>query len=512
MPPEPIRAPADRQSTVTIEFDLDSVDSYRTFLQVKSLPRFEIRGRTAEIPSEYAHLIGRPVPRSADSEYVPILGLFDYQRDIARLAIRRRKFAVFADPGLGKTLILTEFARHAARHIPDGRCILIVSPLMVISQTLGEVRKFYGETLPIERIPASGLGRWLVAGESRIGITNYEALNAEVDPGRLAGLCLDESSYLKSHYGKWGTECIRLGRGLDWKLALTGTPAPNDRIEYANHAVFLDAFPTVNSFLARFFVNRGQTGERWELKPHALRPFYRALAHWSIFLTDPATYGWKDNVGNIPPIRIHHHEVPLTDDQEAIARGLTGTLFANELGGITGRSTFGQLAKGRHAGRDVPTAKPAFIRSLADSWPDESAIIWCIYNHEQELMERTFPGAASLKGSTSHEERARQIEDFQAGRIRIVISKSKVMGFGLNLQVATRMVFSGLQDSLEMFYQCIKRANRVGSRKPLDVHIPATDLEYPMIANVMRKLRMIERDTREQEQLFQEVGHEFLAL
>lgn len=140
---------------------------------------------------------------------------------------------------------------------PD-RPALIVSPLMVVDQTIAEFRRFYGDSLPISRVKAADLPAWTQSAHDAIGITNYDALSDRVPQGRLGALILDESSMLKSHYGRWGAECIRLGRGLGWKLALTGTPAPNDRIEYANHAVFLDAFPTVNSFLARFFVNRGR--------------------------------------------------------------------------------------------------------------------------------------------------------------------------------------------------------------------------------------------------------------
>ncbi len=490
-----------------VQFDLNSIRDYQLFIRIKSLPRYRFVGRTAEVPDEYADRLGIGHVPILDVPYEPIMGLFDYQRDIARIAIRKRKFAVFAECGLGKTLIFTEFARHAARQIPDGRCVMIVSPLMVIPQTLAEVEMFYGRTLEIEQVPARDLQSWLDSGTARIGITNYEALRADLRPGRLAGLVADESSTMKSAYGKWGGTLIRIGKGLDWKLALTGTPAPNDRIEYANHAVFLDAFPTVNAFLARFFVNRGQTNERWELKPHALGPFYRALSHWSIFVTDPGTYGWRDNAGTLPPIHIHVHDVELTDEQRSLASGRTGMLFANEPGGITGRSALGQIAKGHYRGRDVATLKPAYIRSLVDSWvSEESTLIWCIYNHEQELMERTFPDAVSLKGDTPYEDRAAMVDDFKAGRVRVCISKAAVMGFGLNLQVATRHVFNGIHDSWEDWHQCIKRSNRVGSTRPLNVHVPVTDLERPMFDTVIRKARRIDADTREQERLFKDFG------
>jgi hypothetical protein len=303
---------------------------------------------------------------------------------------------------------------------------------------------------------------------------------------------------LKSHYGKWGQVCLRLGSGVPWKLALTGTPAPNDRIEYANHAVFLDAFPNVNAFLARFFVNRGQTNERWELKPHALRPFYRALSHWCVFLTDPSTYGWKDNVSTIPPIHVHIHDVDLSAEQEKAIQGETGQLFVTNLGGITSRAKLSRMAKCDR------TTKPAFIRDMIASWPDESTLVWCKYNDEQDMLAETIPGAASIDGSTPPEERQRIVDDFKAGRVRVLISKPKILGFGLNLQICTRQVFSGLQDSYEEYYQAVKRSNRVGSTRPLNVHIPITDVERPMVENVLRKARRVDADTREQEAMFRE--------
>jgi superfamily II DNA or RNA helicase len=483
-----------------------TIADYELFLKIKSLPSYRFIGRTAEFPDCYAGQLGLSGSRKHDADYRPLAGLFDYQRDIARLAIARRKFAVFADCGLGKTLIMLEFARHCAAAIGAFRRVLLVSPLMVIDQTIDECRKFYRDSgsadFGIEQVKAKDLDRWLGESGPFVGITNYEALTDEVKPGRLGALILDESSSLKSMYGKHAGECIRIGKGLDWKLCLTGTPAPNDRIEFANHAVFLDAFPTINSFLARFFVNRGQTQERWEIKPHAIEPFYRALSHWSIFLTNPATYGWADNVEAVPPIKVHIHDVDLTAEQKQIVGERMGTLFACDIGGITNRSALSQIAKGNYKGREIASHKPEFIRNLVTEWPGESTIIWCLYNDEQDALERLFPGAASITGSTPHEKRMALIADFQAGRRKTLISKGKILGYGLNLQVATRQVFSSLVDSYETFYQCVKRSNRYGSTMPLNVHIPITDVEAPMVDTVLRKAARIQHDTEIQEQLF----------
>ena len=477
-----------------------SIESYRQFLAVKKLPAWKIRGRVAWFPDEYASIIGVDQSAAHYTNWEPSDLLFDYQKAITNLAIAKRKFALFVDCGFGKTLIYFEFAQAALQNMQN-RGVLIVSPLMVVEQTMAEAAKFY-PGIEIEQVRAAGLQDWLNDCGGKIGITNYDAIKPELTQGKLGALILDESSMLKSHYGKWGTKIIDLGRGLDWKLCGTGTPAPNDRIEYANHAVFLDHFPTVNGFLATFFVNRGQTQERWVLKDHALEPFYRALSHWSIFMSNPATYGWHDNAESIPPIHVKIHDVPISDAQRKAMFKETGQLFAANMGGISTRGKLGQIAKGNHNGTKIETYKPQYIRELVDSFGEESTIIWCIYNHEQDTMEKQFPDAGSIRGDTPHEKRMEIIRAFKAGEIKQLISKPKILGFGLNLQIATRQVWSGLQDSYESFYQGVKRSNRVGSTRPLNVHIPVTELEEPMVQNVLRKSSMVQKDTEEQERIF----------
>jgi hypothetical protein len=469
-------------------------------LQLRNSPVYHFRGNAAIVPDEYASRFGIDV-QTKQTEYRPINEAFDYQRDIARTAIQKRKYAVFADCGLGKTLILLEYARHAMKQC--GGKVLIVSPLMVCKQTVEEASKFY-KSMNIARVVASELQSWLDSKGSAIGVTNYEAIREGLTQGNLTALILDESSMLKSHYGAWGTRLIELGRGLEWKLCATGTPAPNDRIEFANHAVFLDRAKTVNEFLATYFINRGETQNRWELKPHALKPFYRSLADWSIFLTNPAVYGWKDNVGVTPPIIVHVDHIELTDEQRTAAQNLTGDLLTTSLGGIGTRGKLSQIAKGKNG---IASNKNGFIRNLVDSWPNESTIIWCHYNDEQEQMEKTFPDAVSVSGDTTEAKRELAIQQFKSGEKKILITKPKILGFGLNLQICTRQVWSGLKDSYEEFYQGVKRSNRIGSTKPLNVHIPVTELEVPFVENVLRKSSRVESDTNEQMQLFKEIGH-----
>lgn len=489
-----------QSATIDIPLSMDSLDDYRTFIKAKQLPKYAIHGGFVRVPREYAGLLGSKTSSRKHGSYTPPTWLFDYQRDITSLALEKKKYAVFADCGLGKTPIILEFAREALKRGQHGR-VLIVSPLMVCRQSIEESGKFYPGENFVSFVPASGLREWLKIGKG-IAITNYEAITDDLESSGLDGLILDESSMLKSHYGAWGTRLIELGRGVEYKLCATGTPAPNDRIEYANHAVFLDAFPTVNSFLARFFVNRGQTNERWELKAHALKPFFTALSHWCIFLTNPATYGWKDNCGTLPPIHVHTHRVPLTHEQRSAFMDSTGSMFMAEAGGIGTRGKIARIGKGFHNGEKIESRKTAYIADLVKSWPSESTIIWCKYNQEQESIADAIPDAGNISGDTPIDERERIVADFKAGKIRTLITKPKILGFGLNLQIATRQLFSGLQDSYEEYYQAVKRSNRYGSTKALSVHIPITELEEPMVQTVLTKAARVQSDTEEQERMF----------
>lgn len=489
-----------------LTLDLNDVQDYRRFLSIKRLPVYRFIGRNAWFPDEYAERIGVVAPRRVDFECITHPDAFDYQAAITPIAFRKERFACFIDCGLGKTLIMLDWIRNVQRSIDAGDKILIVSPLMVIEQTLAECERFFNGELKIEWLRSGKLQDWIERGTSQIAIVNYEAFKGdeELKRGRIAAIAADETSMLKSHYGHYGTKLIELGKGVRWKLALTGTPAPNDRIEYANHAVFLDQFPTVNSFLARYFVNKGQTSERWVMRGHAVDRFYHDLSHWSIFLSDPRVYGWRDNCGVIPPINVHIVELDMTEGQEHEVRRVTGNLVPVAAGGIVSRAKLSQISKGQIDGRKFATHKPEWIRSKVAEFEShgQQSIVWCKFNPEQDQMRSMLPGCANIDGSTPHDERMRLIRAYQRGEIKTLVSKPRILGMGLNLQCARHHVFSTLQDSYEEYYQAIKRSNRVRSTEPLDVWIPLTEVERPMVENVLQKASKVQEDTRTQERIF----------
>jgi superfamily II DNA or RNA helicase len=195
-----------------------SIADYRKFIAVKSLPVYRITGSQAWFPDEYATRLGIVPDAPIAVDYQPAPFLFDYQRDITRVALAKRKFAAFWDCGLGKTLLILEYAKAVLPTFAGEKGVLIVAPPMVCDQTIDEAQKFYGDALPIERVDSGKLSEWLATCGGKIGITNYEAFRNELPQGQLGALILDESSSLKSMYGKYAQGCIALGKGASFDV------------------------------------------------------------------------------------------------------------------------------------------------------------------------------------------------------------------------------------------------------------------------------------------------------
>jgi hypothetical protein len=109
--------------------------------------------------------------------------LFDFQDAIVGWAVRRGRAAIFADTGLGKTLMQLSWAHEVAQH--TGGRVLVLAPLAVSDQTIEQGAQF---GIDVKRVPHSG-----EMDSDGVWITNYERMDA-IDFTELHGLVLDESS------------------------------------------------------------------------------------------------------------------------------------------------------------------------------------------------------------------------------------------------------------------------------------------------------------------------------
>lgn len=382
--------------------------------------------------------------------------LFPHQADLTRWSLRKGRSAVFADTGLGKTAIELEWAKHVSRR---GR-VLILAPLAVGAQTVKEASRFGVDG--VEQLRKDD-------GSTPIVVANYEMVE-HFDPADFVGVVLDESSILKSFTGKTRTDLIDRFRHTPYRLCATATPAPNDYTELGNHCEFL-GIKTRVEMLAEYFVHDMDTTQEWRIKGHAQTAFWRWLATWGAVVRTPADLGYDDTAYRLPPLRMHDHIIPV-DHVDAWA---SGNLFAtNSISLSEQRATRRATTKKR-------------IDAAAEIAKEGPCVIWCEMNDESSACARSIDDAVEVTGSMSVDEKTQHLADFASGKIRVLVTKPSIAGFGLNWQHCSNVVFVGASHSYEQTYQAIRRCWRFGQQRPVDVHIIRAETEQLIVDNYRRK-------------------------
>ena len=383
--------------------------------------------------------------------------LFDFQKVLVRWAVGRGRAAIFADTGLGKTAMQTEWAQQITRQ--TGKPILILAPLSVAHQTIREAAKF-GITASYHRSqPDDPHG---------IIVTNYEMMDRFNSAG-FAGLVLDESSILKSHDGRTRTAILESSSKVPYRLSCTATPSPNDFMELGNQAEFVGVMSR-EEMLAMFFVHDGGDTAKWRLKGHGEEKFWEWLSTWAVVIRKPSDIGFDDATYDLPPLHIHEHILE-------VDRPAPGQLFS-----LPAISLTDQRAAKRESLDDRVNALSAIVNQSHEPW-----LVWCHMNAESDALGKSIDGAVTVSGSDSIEHKEESMDGFTDGDIPVLVSKPSICGYGMNWQHCHNVAFVGLDHSFESFYQSIRRCWRFGQTKPVNVHVFLSDVERPILDNIKRK-------------------------
>lgn len=426
--------------------------------------------------SRYREFLRSKLPTHQDSGFeVSALPdwLYDFQQAVVDWALRKGRAAIFADTGLGKTAMQLAWAYHVSAY--TGKRVLILAPLAVGQQTVREARKFGLDAEYCRSQAAADLERHLV-------VANYEMLE-HFDPAAFVGVVLDESSVLKNYTGKTKRALIEAFADTPYKLCCTATPSPNDTMELGNHADFLNVMAS-NEMLARWFINDTMHAGNYRLKRHAESDFWRWVSSWAVTLRMPSDVGpFNDAPFRLPKLEIQTHS--LVNPKVALSRG---KLF---LAGEAPSATNLWKDKAESAERRCQE-----VARLVLAEPKQDWIVWCETNKESELLARRIPSAVEVRGSDSIAKKEAAIASFLSGEVPILITKSSICGFGLNLQHVSRMAFAGLTYSFESLHQAIRRIWRFGQQQDCQVHIVTSETEVGVLETINRKRR--EHETMQQ--------------
>lgn len=400
--------------------------------------------------------VGFDVPESAMNPR-----MFGWQKDIVRWALKKGRAALFEDCGLGKTIQQLEWSRHVSSHME--KPVLIAAPLAVAEQTRREGQKF-GYQVTVCRTQADV--------SPGLNVCNYEMLD-HFDAAAFGGVVLDESSILKNYAGKVRNQIIEMFRDTPYRLSCTATPSPNDYMEQGNQAEFLGVMSR-SEMLSMFFTHDGGSTSQWRLKGHGEDRFWQWMAGWAVVLASPKDLGYPEEGYQLPEKRVTEHIV----DTAAPWMEEEPCLFTREARTLSER---------RHARRQSLEERCREAARLAAERPWEQWLIWCDLNDESGRLAELIPGAKEVRGSDRPEDKARVLDDFTQGKLRVLVTKPSIAGFGLNWQNCHNMIFVGLSDSFEMMYQAIRRCWRFGQKEEVQVHIISSRAEGAVLDNIRRK-------------------------
>lgn len=419
-------------------------------------------------------LAGKHVRHEASGFTVPLEQInpaaFPFQRDIVQWALRLGRAALFADCGLGKTLMQLEWGSHVSWH--TRRPVLLLCPIAVAEQTLDEHRKFSIQSQAR-----------IVTDQSEVGpginICNYEKLH-RLRAESFGGVVLDESSILKNYTGKTKGQLCDSFSATPFRLACTATPAPNDHMEIGNHSEFLGAMRS-SEMLSRWFINDTMKAGGYRLRGHGAADFWRWCCSWAVAVSQPSDLGYDTTFDvNLPPLR--------TVDHVIASPAPAGHLI-----------NAGQAVSATNVHREKRAAlqgKAERIAALVAAEPGESWAIWVDTDYEADAVLALLPEAVEVRGSMPEAKKLANLRAFSSGVAKVIVTKPEIGGFGLNWQHCRRTAFM-VGFSFERWYQAIRRLWRFGQTGEVVAHLILSESEQSVADTLKRKSTDFSTMTRE---------------
>lgn len=371
-------------------------------------------------------------------------GAFDFQEHIITKAVQKGRIGIFADTGLGKTLIQIAIAENIIRK--TNKRVLILTPLAVAFQFINEANR-----VGVFDIAHSKDGTLT----HKITVCNYERLH-HLNPDDFTCVMLDESSILKNFVGKVRDQIVAFIKRVPYRFLSTATPSPNDFIELGNSSEAL-GYMGYMDMLGKFFKsnqgsvdsNNRNIGEKFYLKPHAERDFFAWVNQWSIMVKKPSDLGFSDDGYGLPALHLNRHMVRnerswCIDDQ--------ASLFAMPAKRMT---------EVREEQKLTVTERCEKAVQLAGG---KTSVYWCNLNEESKLLGTLDRDAVEIIGGMSIDKKEEILVSFAKGEISRLITKAKMTSMGLNWQHCQHTVFFPTW-SYEQYYQAIRRFWRFGQKQ-----------------------------------------------
>ena len=402
-----------------------------------------------------------------DINYLPNIA-FDFQKLIIEKAVSKGRVGVFADTGLGKTLIQLSIAKNIINH--TNKKVLILTPLAVAFQFILEAEK-----IGIDDIEYSKNGKHT----KKIVICNYERLHY-FNESDFVGVILDESSILKNFDGKIKNQITSFVKKIPYRFLSTATPSPNDFIELGTSSEAL-GYMGYMDMLGKFFKNNQNSvdssnrniGEKYYLKPHAEKDFFAWVNQWSIMVKMPSDLGFSDDKYILPKLITNKHVVKNQSLIDINGQVQMFTPIAKTMTEV------------RHEQKQTEQQRCEKAISLACG---KTSVYWCNTNNESKILKGLDKNAIEIIGSQSIDKKEEILKAFAEGQITRLITKAKMTGMGLNWQHCNHSVFFPTW-SYEQYYQAIRRFWRFGQKNDVTIDMVISDGQTRVLQALEQKTK-----------------------
>ncbi len=415
----------------------------------------------------------------------------EYQKEAVKFLVEKGSAALWLDPGLGKTAVVLS-AYRTLRLKGLAKKMLVIAPLRPVHGVWPPEAKKWEQFEDYSVGVLHGGNKAKVLKQNHdIYVINFEGLgwlssqlNGKDWPFQI--LTVDEISYMKNTQTQRFKTIKPLLDKFDRRWGLTGSPAPNSLLDIFGPQLILDQGATFGPYISRFrteyFYPSGYGGYEWKLQSDGEARIHEALAGKVLRMAaldhlDLPELTYNDIMVDLPPkarklydafendltVELNSGNVTAVNAAVAVMKGqqiANGGSYLDDDGSGDAKTSI-----------HLHDAKTEAVLDLVEELSGQPCIIGYHFAHDLERLRAAFPDAPVIGSGVIGHKLDSIINDWNAGKIPVLLAHPMSAGHGLNLQgTGHAVIWYSLTWSLEVYEQFIRRLWRQGQKNHIVVH------------------------------------------
>lgn len=409
----------------------------------------------------------------------------DYQKRAVSFILEHDAAGLFLEMGLGKTVITLTAVDELMHDRFEVSKVLVIAPLRVAEDTWSResgkwdhlrhlrIAKILGTAASRNAALSSDADIYVINRENVVWLVEH--LEKERVRWPFDMVVIDELSSFKNNQAKRFKALRRVRPLVDRIVGLTGTPAANSLIDLWAEMYLLDRGERLGRTLTAYRGNwfrpgyaAGPVVYKWEPRRGALEGITERIADITVSMKAEDYLTLPEKVETTVSVSLDGQAAKAYREME---KESLLTLEGEEIVAMDAAAVMSKLLQlangfvydGKHEAKQIHTAKLEALGEILEA-ADSPVLVFYTFQADRDAILAHFHGARVLQCD-------RDVEDWNAGRIRVLLAHPASAGFGLNLQEGGHiMAWYGLPWSLEQYLQAVARLQRQGQKMPVMVY------------------------------------------